>query len=60
VFDSNGTLLNSFCSMYGAASLEGIWVYAPQLPVTVHIVIWDRLTNTTYKSNGVKIPARAP
>lgn len=57
VFDSNGTLLNSFCSMYGASSLAGIWVHAPQRPVTVYIVIWDRLTNTTYKSNAVKIPA---
>jgi hypothetical protein len=57
VFDSNGTLLNSFCSMYGASSLESIWVNAPQLPVTVYIVIWDRLTNATYKSNSVKIPA---
>ena len=57
VIDSNGAVLNSFCAFGSAADLAGVWVYAPQLPISVHIVISDRLTNTTYKSNAVRIPA---
>jgi hypothetical protein len=60
VFDQNGGFLNGFCSLASASDLNQLWFPVTQgagTPTQVVIVLTDRLTNTTYTSNPIKVPA---
>jgi hypothetical protein len=59
VFDQNGVYLNGFCSFSSASDLNQLWfpAIAGAGVTQVYIVLTDRLTNTTYTSNSIKVPA---
>jgi TonB family protein len=59
IYDRTGKRLNGFCALISSLDLNKIWFAVPQgdtPPSHVYVVLTDRLTNATYKSNLVAIP----
>ena len=60
VYDQNGSFVNGFCSLGSASDLNEVWFAITPgagTPTEVYLVLTDRLTNTTYTSNRIRVPA---
>jgi uncharacterized caspase-like protein len=59
IYDGNGKRLYGFCALKTSEDLNGIWFALAQgqtAPSHIYIVLTDRLTNATHKSDQIVLP----